>query len=318
MNAEFCAKEQDMTLRTLWQTNRPLTAVGLLMTVAFAAALVGLAVDPRVITGAPAWMKPAKFGISTAIYAFTLAWVFTYLPDWPRTRAIAGWTTAIVFVIEVAAIDLQAWRGTTSHFNASTPLDAALFAIMGIGIVIQTAASALVAVALWRQRFSDDVMGWALRLGMTITIVGATSGGLMTVPTRAQLAVPHSPVMGAHTVGAPDGGPGLRAVGWSREHGDLRVPHFLGLHALQALAVIGLVLHRRKRSSSVALMQVSAASYLSLFGILMIQALRSQSIAQPDAGTIAALAVWAVATATSWWMITRARPVSSTATAFIA
>ena len=48
--------------------------------------LAGLLLDPRVITGAPAWLKPAQFAISTAVYSLTLAWFFTVLPDWPRLR----------------------------------------------------------------------------------------------------------------------------------------------------------------------------------------------------------------------------------------
>src|SRR5581483_11462738 len=122
---------------------------------------------------------------STSIYSLTLAWIFTYLPEWRRTRAWVGWTTAVIFVAEVAIIDLQAWRGTTSHFNVRTPFDAALFSVMGIGIFAQTMASVFVAVALWRQRFSDAIIGWALRAGMTITLVGAATGGFMLGPTPA-------------------------------------------------------------------------------------------------------------------------------------
>src|SRR5512138_3870065 len=133
----------------LWRTNRPLTATAVVMLIAFVAFAAGIFVDPRVITGVPAWLKPAKFAISTAIYSLTLAWVFRAIPSWPRTRAVVGWTTAIVFAIEVAIIAAQAWRGATSHFNVSTVLDGALFAVMGTSIVVQTAASAAVAMALW-------------------------------------------------------------------------------------------------------------------------------------------------------------------------
>ena len=38
----------------LWRASPPLTAVGVLMLFAAAASVVGLAVDPRTITGAPA------------------------------------------------------------------------------------------------------------------------------------------------------------------------------------------------------------------------------------------------------------------------
>ena len=114
------------------KSDSALTVSALLMVGALAAFVVGLIIDPRLITGAPAWLKPAKFAVSTAIYMFTLAWVFTYLSEWPRLRTLVGRGTAAIFIVEVAIIALQAWRGTTSHFNYSTPLDGALFAIMGV------------------------------------------------------------------------------------------------------------------------------------------------------------------------------------------
>jgi hypothetical protein len=292
-------------LGRLWRTSPPLAAVSALMLGAAALSLVGLVVDPRVITGAPAWLKPLKFAVSTAVYALTLAWVFESLPGWPRVRRVVGWTTAIVFVLEVAIIDVQAWRGTTSHFNVATRRDQLLFATMGVAILLQTFTSVAVAVALWRQRFADRTLGGALRFGMTLTIVGALTGGLMTRPTAAQLADARAgkglSTIGAHTVGAPDGGPGVRVTGWSREHGDLRVPHFVGLHALQALALVAVVLRRVRRPDTVRvrLMTAAATSYAALFVLLLVQALGGRSVLSTDATALASLVVWAALTATA-------------------
>lgn len=300
-------------LTRLWQASAPVTAVGLLMLALLAVALFGLWADPRTITGAPAWLKPAKFAASIGIYTLTLAWVFTYLPAWTRTRRVVGWITAVVMVVEWAIIAAQAWRGTTSHFNVGTALDATLFSVMGASIVLQTLATIAVAAALWRQTFDDRALGWALRLGMTITIAGAFSGGLMTRPTQAQLdgmrGGERITTVGAHTVGAPDGGPGLPGTGWSLEHGDLRVAHFLGLHSLQALALLALLLGYRRWAdrARTQLIVVAASSYVLLFALLLWQALRGQSVLGPDAGTFTALAVWATATAASVWLVA-ARP----------
>lgn len=287
---------------SLWRSSPPLTAVGMLMLVAALASLTGLVFDQRIITGAPAWLKPLKFAISTAVYSFTLAWVFQYLSDWPRVRRVVGWTTAIVFVLEVAIIDMQAWRGTTSHFNVSTKFNMVLFIVMGAAIMLQTLVSVAVAVALWRQKFADQALGWALRIGMTLTIVGALTGPLMTRPTEAQLAEARAGVLmttaGAHTVGGPDGGPGLPVTGWSLEHGDVRVPHFIGLHAIQALAILALGMRGWLRSETVRVraMLAAAASYAFLFVLLLWEALRGQSVAAPDAMALASIAVWGVAT----------------------
>ena len=95
-------------------------------------------------------------------------------------------------VLEVAIMDAQAWRGTTSHFNVSTTPNMILFIVMGAAIMLQTIVSVAVAVALWRQRFTDKALGWALRIGMTLTIGGAMIGLLMTRPTQEQLAEAHT------------------------------------------------------------------------------------------------------------------------------
>jgi hypothetical protein len=287
----------------LWQASAPLTAVGLLMLVVAVASLVGMLVDPRIITGAPAWLKPFKFAISTAIYSLTLAWIYGWLPDWPRTRRVVGWTTAIVFVLEVAIIDTQAWRGTTSHFNISTTVNAVLFFVMGGAILVQTLVSIAVAVALWRQRFGDESLGWALRLGMTLTIVGALTGPMMTRPTAAQLAAARAgermTIAGAHSVGGVDGGPGIPVTGWSQEHGDLRIPHFIGLHAVQALALIALGLRqwRASETARVKTILAAAASYASLYLLLLWEALRGRSLVAPDATALASFVIWAVVSA---------------------
>jgi hypothetical protein len=182
-----------------------------------------------------------------------------------------------------------------------------LFNIMGLGILVQTLSSVAVAVALWRQRFDDRALGWALRFGLVVSIIGASTGGLMLRPTTAQLEEARTTgdmaIAGAHTVGAPDGGPGLPGTGWSVVHGDLRIPHFVGLHAMQILPLLALAVRRRRvdETARVRAMFVATASYVALFAILLWQALRGQSLVQPDGFTIGVFLVWAILSAIGEW-----------------
>lgn len=263
----------------LWRTAPGLVGTGAVLAALMVPFGVGLLVDPRVITGAPAWLKPLKFAISTSLYAFTLAWVFTYVPGRSRTRRIIGGGTAAAFIIELLLIGGQAARGTTSHFNVATPFDAVVFAAMGMAIVLQTLLAAWLAVVLWRQRFDDAALGWALRLGVLVTVLGAFIGGLMTQPTATQLAEARDThamaISGAHTVGAPDGGPGLRVTGWSSRHGDVRVPHFVGLHAWQVLPLFVLIALRRFDDTTRTRLAIAASGiYAAVFVALLVQALR--------------------------------------------
>ena len=103
--------------RAAFTTNPPLAVAGSLFLLAFAGSLVGVVVDHTVITGMPAWIKPAKFMISSAIYAFTLIWMLGFVRGRGRLVGAASWITVVALVAEDAVIAVQAFRGTASHFN---------------------------------------------------------------------------------------------------------------------------------------------------------------------------------------------------------
>lgn len=278
----------------VWSTQRPLILAGLGGLALLIVAGLGLWLDPRTITGAPAWMKPAKFALSTALYAFTMAWMLRHIDGHRRWVRAIGWGTAIVFVIELALIVLQVVRGVRSHFNFSTALDGALFSTMGAAITVSLGLNVVAAVLMIRQRFTDPVLAVSLRMGLVITAIGAGVAFLMTQPTPDQLAAMQAggmPVeIGAHTVGVADGGAGLPIVGWSTEGGDLRIPHFVGLHALQVLPLLGILLTRVGRALSLrrrtTLTWIGSLGYLGLVITLTAQALRGQALLAPDALTL--------------------------------
>lgn len=141
----------------------------------------------------------------------------------------------------------------------------------------------------------DPARTVAIRAGAVLALAGMALGFLMTSPTPDQLA-DFRGIAGAHTVGVPDGGPGLPLVGWSTLGGDLRVPHFVGMHALQLLPLLLIVFElaagrvarpadpRVRRD----LMTTAAAGYTGLLAMLTWQALRGQPLIAPDALTVAA------------------------------
>ena len=279
--------------------------VGFVMAVDLIFCLVGLVVDRRVIKGAPAWLKPAKFALSTMIACWSFAYCIASSTIWPRfTRALDILLAAGLFV-EIALIDMQAARGTTSHFNNGTHFDIRVYAVMGVSIVCIWLSMLLLTFVLFRQPFAGSAWGWSLRLGMVLALFGTGSGGLMTMPSSWQLAEAHArgrmPIVGAHTVGAPDGGRGLPVTGWSVEHGDLRIAHFIGMHGLQVLPLLAWWIARRRSAADERtqrnLIFAAAASYLALFGLILWQAFRGQSIAQPDSLSLAGFAAWLALTA---------------------
>jgi hypothetical protein len=281
-------------IRRGWAVNPVLMVAGMVFLATLAVTLVGLIVDHRTITGQPAWLKPMKFAISLSIYCFTFVWLLGFLRRWKRTAWVLAIVTAFGAAAEMVLLLVQVVRGVASHFNYTTPFDARVFGAMGMIVVFIWLSGLVSGVLLLVARIENAAFAWALRLGMLIALVGMGVAYLMTQPTALQRAAKatgeHLSIIGAHSVGVPDGGPGLPLLGWSTTGGDLRIPHFVGLHALQVLPLLGWLISRARFAGlgmghRVALVWTMGLGYLGMVGALTWQALRGQALILPDGQT---------------------------------
>ncbi|MFH8474321.1 hypothetical protein [Streptomyces sp. NPDC018000] len=280
---------------------------------------VGLIVDDRVLAGSAIWFKPFKFAVSFVVYALALAWMLTLLT---RGRRVGWWAGTVVVLSglgEMAIITGQVVRGKRSHFNHATPFDEALFNTMAVTVVVLWTGTLVIAVLLLRARIADRATAWAIRSGVLLALAGAGFGFQMTQPTSGQRAAGNldtADVIGAHSVGVPDGGPSMPLTGWSTAGGDLRIPHFVGMHALQLLPLFLLALvalssrFPRLRDPRVRLRLVLVASgaYAAVVALVTWQALRGQPLIHPDGATLGAAALIVMVTAACGYGVLKSTP----------
>ncbi|WP_405622042.1 hypothetical protein OG292_29280 [Streptomyces sp. NBC_01511] len=276
---------------------------------------VGLVVDDRELTGARIWFKPLKFAVSFAAYGLSLAWMLSLLDRGRKAGWWAGMVVVTASAVEMVIIIGQVVRGKRSHFNRQTPFDEALFNVMAITVVILWLGTLVIAILLLRARIADRTSAWAIRCGIALALAGAAVGFLMTRPTPDQRRDTSS-IVGAHSVGVPDGGPSMPLTGWSTTGGDLRIPHFFGMHALQLLPLVLmvlLVLASRPRFGRLTdervrarLVLIAAGAYAALLGLLTWQALRGQPLIHPDAATLTAAGLILAATVGGAYVALRA------------
>lgn len=251
-------------LHELRRRNPLLYGVGYGYLILFALLLVLFFVDQRSVLGINTWIKPMKFALSIAIYLWTFGWYLYYLPNSGRTIKVISWGIVISMLVEILCIVVQASRGVRSHFNFDSASDALIFAFMGIFITINT-LFILYTFILFLLKKPDLHPAYllSLRLGLLIFILASAVGGII---------IGH----GAHTIGPADGGAGLPFVNWSREGGDLRIAHFIGMHALQVIPFLG---HRFSQGAFSSMIKprlaviITAFIYTGLFAFLFLQAM---------------------------------------------
>lgn len=210
-----------------WYRRSPWLASAALVNLALFVVLALLSPGDSVqVMGIGRWIKPMKFALSIAFYLGALAW-FAPAVGTVASRRIPYALAAGTMLVEIIVIVAQAARGLRSHFNEATWLDARLFNLMGVAIMLNTIALVwILRLAFVGWRTSPNAYRLGIALGVLLALGSSAIGGVI-IASRG------------HAVGIADGGAGLPFVNWSTQGGDLRVSHFLGLHALQGLPVIG-------------------------------------------------------------------------------
>lgn len=218
-------------------------------------------IKPIEFGGTNAWFKPTKFALSTVALVWTVGWFTSYLEP---SKAInwTNWIIVITLGFEVLYIAIQAARGQASHFNSNSSFYMMMYSMMGLFAVIATLAVGFIGSKFWFNSIPNlpDYYLWAIRFGFLLFVIFSFEGGIMGGNMQ-------------HSVGGSDGGNGIPFLGWSLSYGDLRIAHFIGMHALQVLPILAWYFLKDIRLSiSLAIL------YAGLAVFVFLQALRAKSL----------------------------------------
>lgn len=248
---------------------RMLSGYGLLLLVLTPCMLVLQQIDPRTFDDIDVWAKPTKFVFSVAVFALTTAWFFGYVrPDRRRARSLRAIVAIIIAAgsFEIIYISWQAGHGLASHFNKSSIFYEVMYALMGVGAVSLVAATLPLAWEIGRRPapgLTPQYVG-AVVLGLVLCFVlGGGFGIYMSQQT-------------GHAVGLVGGH--APVFGWNRAGGDLRIAHFLGIHAQQAIPILGLLVGGLSPRLRWPTLIGGTAAYAALAAALFIQAIKGHAL----------------------------------------
>jgi len=187
---------------------------------------------PAAFHGINPWLKPIKFSLSFSTFATTVSLLLLALriPEWQLR--LARRVIAVSVAFEIFSLAAQAGRAvyaTAGHTLLDSFLAQMTNSMVMINTAIVTGMFFLFCLNRVHSSLVDRPMLDALRYSVAIFLVGNAVGGYMLA-------------RGSHTVGAADGGRGLPFVNWSTIAGDLRIAHFIAIHAIQIVPLFAYIL----------------------------------------------------------------------------
>lgn len=219
-------------------------------------------------TGPVSWRKPFTFGLAFGVTLATVTWVTGYVPLRSRPAWLAVFAAACV--AEVAVITVQAWRGVASHFNLTTPVDAAFaYTAAGGGAVI-IGVTVVFTVAAWR---ANPAVAPSMRLAVR---AGFASFAVALLIGAAMIAIG---VVQSRTVSL--------AAAYAAT-GNLKSGHAATMHGILVLPVLAWLAARTGWSEArrVRLVALGCAAYLLGAGAVVVETALGVDVWSPSPGWV--------------------------------
>jgi hypothetical protein len=279
-----------------------LWVTGTVLLVTMVVHIAALVIIGGPVSGPVSLRKPATFAETGWLIAWSVALILPRLHTRAWQRHVIGVAVLLFTVGETAIIGFQAWRGVPSHYNFSTPLDAALMrggaggtaAIFLIGVIV-------LLIAALRSRDTPSV-----RLGVGAAIVVLLVGCVIGFVMISNNSGVYQGVVGAGfarqtaAYRGPDAatvGPQYALLRPATHGGDLVLPHIIGIHGLVLLAVPAVLLTRTAMPQirQLGVIALAVTSVALAMTILLAQALQQLPLGQLHPAALATLGLCAVA-----------------------
>ncbi len=236
---------------------------GILNLMLFSLFFVSSFFDERTVNEVNVWIKPMKFTFTLWLYSWTFAYILYELPN-KRFAKISSLCIVIFMGLENGLIIMQAARGVASHFNQQTVFDGIIFSVMGLLIMLNTIT--VIAITYKFLKIAKaDVFIWGVCIGLIIMILASIEGGYMASKLT-------------HAVNAASNDKGLPFLGWSKTGGDLRIAHFIGIHAFQVFILMGFFLKEYSLKYNLWIILSAGVLYSYIIYYFFDQALKGVSI----------------------------------------
>jgi hypothetical protein len=253
----------------LIERQRALAIYGLATLVLALPLLLLQAIDPRTLDGVGVWVKPAKFLVSVGIFSLTAAWFWGYVRPERRGGRMLRLTAATLIAsasFELLYITLQAARGLDSHFNFTSPLYIVMYGLMGLAAVLLVGTTLPLAWEIARRPRQGLSRHFVAALVAALLLTFLLGGGLGFYMSQTA----------GHSVGAEGGR--VLLFGWNRSGGDLRVAHFLGIHAQQAIPLLGALVAGWTSRARWAALGTGTALYVAVTLAVFLQAVAGRPL----------------------------------------
>jgi hypothetical protein len=196
------------------------------------------------------WIKPIKFSMSFSTFASTISLLLLALriPKWQLTLARRAIAASVA--LEILSLAAQAWR-SVYHLSGQSLWDTSLAQMTNSMVMVNTATVCWMLALFCANRVRTEQIDWpmvaAIRYSIVIFLAGNAIGGYMLA-------------RGSHTVGVADGGAGLPFVNWSVIGGDLRIAHFIAIHAIQIVPLFAYILSQMAPIPPIKLRRMAAGA----------------------------------------------------------